>query len=202
MFSSSRNYVPEHDEDDSGGEERDFFNQLQHNPLQLEENECADQPSPYLEDLATPFYKRKFTKAIRKSSLLAPVRVSMDEKDYQLFQADDPIKERTAADINISTLQMKKNNSNEVMPLGSKCKLKALNESGSGEDISGSEHNPITKLLRSKIGPQFDSESFMSKNAKMVHNLQMLDGFAMCTENNEYERTYLDKIKIQPEFLD
>lgn len=74
----------------------------------------------------------------------------------------------------------KNHSSNEGLPLQNQHKLKALNDSGSEEGLEG--NNPITKLLRSKIGPQFDSQSFLSKNAKMVHNLQMLDGFAMCND--------------------
>ena len=30
----------------------------------------------------------------------------------------------------------------------------------------------------------------------MFHNLSMLDGFAFCGEENQYEHTYLDRIKI------
>ena len=46
-------------------------------------------------------------------------------------------------------------------------------------------------MLNSKIGV----ENPTAKNAKMLHNLQMLDGFANCQE--DYEWTYLDKIKIK-----
>ena len=34
----------------------------------------------------------------------------------------------------------------------------------------------------------------------MFHNLAMLDGFALCGEDDDYERTYLDKIKIDTNY--
>ena len=31
----------------------------------------------------------------------------------------------------------------------------------------------------------------------MFHNMSMLDGFAFCADDEEYEHTYLDQIKIK-----
>ena len=53
-------------------------------------------------------------------------------------------------------------------------------------------NNPFTKLLMNKLGPQFDPTNLYNKNKKMFHNLAMLDGIALCADNEDYERTYLD----------
>jgi len=75
--------------------------------------------------------------------------------------------------------------------------------SSSGDDEHMTMHNnPFTKLLINKLGPQFDPTNLYNKNKKMFHNLAMLDGLAICTDNVGYERTYLDQIKIKNYYQD
>ena len=41
-------------------------------------------------------------------------------------------------------------------------------------------------------GPEFNPTNFINKNLKMFQNMSMLDGFAICGDDDDYERTYLD----------
>lgn len=68
--------------------------------------------------------------------------------------------------------------------------------SSDDEDHIDMHNNPFTKLLMNKLGPQFDPTNLYNKNKKMFQNLAMLDGLALCADNEDYERTYLDQIKI------
>jgi hypothetical protein len=54
-----------------------------------------------------------------------------------------------------------------------------------------------------RLGPEFNPNNLINKNKKMFHTLSMLDGFAFCADDDEYEHTYLDRIKIEQEnYLD
>lgn len=78
-------------------------------------------------------------------------------------------------------------------------KARPCDEDGesSGHDYA---NNPFTKILMNKLGPQFNPANLISKNKKMFHNLSMLDGLAICTDDENYERTYLDQIKIETNY--
>jgi len=51
--------------------------------------------------------------------------------------------------------------------------------------------------LIQRLGPEFNPENLFSKNKKMFESLSMLDGFAFCADDDEYEHTFLDRIKIE-----
>lgn len=57
-------------------------------------------------------------------------------------------------------------------------------------------NNPFTKNLMDRLGPEFNPTNLINKNQKMFQNLSMLGGFAFCGEDEEYQHTYLDRIKI------
>lgn len=56
-------------------------------------------------------------------------------------------------------------------------------------------NNPFAKHLFDRLGPEFDPTNLINRNKKMFKNFNMLDGIALCSDN-DYQRTYLDKIKI------
>jgi len=62
-------------------------------------------------------------------------------------------------------------------------------------------NNPFTKQLFNRLGPEFDPTNLINKNRKMFTHLNMLDGVALCSESELYERTYLDRIKIGANYL-
>ena len=52
-----------------------------------------------------------------------------------------------------------------------------------------------------RLGPEFNPTNLINKNQKMFHNLSMLNGFAFCGEDEAYEHTYLDRIKIDKNYI-
>jgi hypothetical protein len=62
-------------------------------------------------------------------------------------------------------------------------------------------NNPFTRNLMDRLGPEFNPSNLINKNQKMFHNLSMLNGFAFCGEDEAYEHTYLDRIKIDKNYI-
>lgn len=52
-----------------------------------------------------------------------------------------------------------------------------------------------------RLGPEFNPSNLINKNQKMFHNLSMLNGFAFCGDDEAYEHTYLDRIKIDKNYI-
>ena len=69
-------------------------------------------------------------------------------------------------------------------------------EDGGQSDIGDINNNPFTKHLFSRLGPEFNPTNLINKNKKMFQHLNMLDGVALCAEDENYQRTFLDRIKI------
>ena len=52
-----------------------------------------------------------------------------------------------------------------------------------------------------RLGPEFNPSNLIKKNQKMFHNLSMLNGFAFIGDDEAYEHTYLDRIKLDKNYL-
>ena len=89
----------------------------------------------------------------------------------------------------------------QPQPTHKTIKFKAQRDIGFGESKIDHLENPFTKILRNKLGPEFNYTNFINKNLKMFQNMSMLDGIAMCGEDDDYQRTYLDQIKIKHNYI-
>lgn len=96
----------------------------------------------------------------------------------------------------------RKENCQESEPKQQFSALHQADSEDTDSELSNLANNPFTKNLMKRLGPEFNPANLINKNKKMFHNLTMLKGFALCAEDEEYEHTYLDQIKIEKEVYD
>ena len=57
-------------------------------------------------------------------------------------------------------------------------------------------HNLIKICLKMINNSKILWIQLIKKNKKMFDNMQMLDGFVLCSEQDDYQRTFMDSIKL------